>query len=202
MLIEENGLRILTDPGTFSTQQDNVTDIDIILITHEHADHFHVPSVKAILAHNPQAKIITNTAVGKLLEKEGITSYTVVEHGQSIIEKGVSIEGFGNEHAVIYKTFPVAQNTGYFIANRLFYSGDALTNPRKRVEILALPVAGPWLKTSEVIDYALEINPSVCFPVHDAVLSHLDVGIFALRMVFPSKNITLRVLEIDKKEEF
>ena len=202
MLIEENGLRILTDPGMFSTQQDTITHVDVILITHEHGDHFHVPSVKAVLANNPEAKIITNTAVGKLLAKEGMTSYTLVEQGDHIEEKGVSIEGFGNEHAVIYKTLPIAQNTGYFIANRLFYPGDALTNPGKQVEILALPVAGPWLKTSEAIDYALEINPKVCFPVHDAVLSHPDIGIFAPRMILPSKGIALRVLEIGKEEEF
>lgn len=40
LLIEENGVRILTDPGTYSTQQSEVKNIDFVLITHEHADHF------------------------------------------------------------------------------------------------------------------------------------------------------------------
>ena len=48
LLIEENGVRILTDPGTYSTQQSEVKNIDFVLITHEHADHFHIDSLKAL----------------------------------------------------------------------------------------------------------------------------------------------------------
>src|SRR3989344_5644853 len=50
--IEENGVRILTDPGTYSTQQSEVKNIDFVLITHEHADHFHIDSLKALLKNN------------------------------------------------------------------------------------------------------------------------------------------------------
>ena len=79
LIIEENGLRILTDPGTYSTSQNEAKNIDLILITHEHPDHYHVDSVKTILANNPQVKIITNTAVAKLLQKENIESAIVEE---------------------------------------------------------------------------------------------------------------------------
>ena len=72
LLVEENGVRILTDPGSYSTQQTQVKNIDFVLITHEHEDHLHVDSLKALLENNPQAKIITNKSVGALLEKEGI----------------------------------------------------------------------------------------------------------------------------------
>ncbi len=33
--------------------------------------------------------------------------------------------------------------------------------------ILALPLAAPWLKLSEAIDYAKEVRANICFPVHD-----------------------------------
>ena len=143
--------------------------IDIILITHEHGDHFHVDSLKKVLAHNPNAKIITNTAVGKLLEVENI-AYDILEQGDSKTEQGVLIEGFGEKHAVMYEGWGQVQNTGYFIENIFFYPGDAFTNPGKPVDILALPVAGPWMKISEAVDYALLIKPRVAFPVHDGIL--------------------------------
>ena len=41
------------------------------------------------------------------------------------------------------------------------------------MEILALPVAGPWLKISDAINYAKEIKPKICFPVHDGMLKFL-----------------------------
>lgn len=46
LLIEEEGLRILTDPGSYSTRQNDVQNIDVILITHEHPDHLHIESLK------------------------------------------------------------------------------------------------------------------------------------------------------------
>ncbi|MFA6099972.1 MAG: MBL fold metallo-hydrolase [Patescibacteria group bacterium] len=171
LLIEEGGLRILTDPGSYSTLPDGLNSIDLILLTHEHQDHLHIDSLKTVLKNNPQAKVLTNKTVGSLLEKEGI-AYQLIEDGQSVTEKGILVEGFGKEHAVIYPTIPVTENIGLFIAGKLFYPGDALTEPHHPVEILALPVAGPWLKLSEAIDYALKLKPRVCFPVHDGILKN------------------------------
>lgn len=165
------GKRILTDPGMFTVEaQEKVDNLDVILITHEHTDHLHVESLKKVIAKNPDARVITNTAVGKILTAEGIT-FELVEHGQSTAIDGVSIEGFGNEHAEIYGDYGRVQNTGYLIASRLFVPGDAFTNPGKPVEILALPVAGPWMKVKEAIDYALAVKPKLAFPVHDGILS-------------------------------
>ena len=45
LLIEVNDKRILTDPGKFTSDQNGLTDIDLILITHEHADHLHTESL-------------------------------------------------------------------------------------------------------------------------------------------------------------
>lgn len=171
MLVEESGLRILVDPGTYTTAQNGLENLDIILITQEHADHYDINSIKIVVSKNPGAKILTNSAVGSLLSKEGI-AYSILEHGQKATERGVAIEGIGDKHAVLYPTLPIAQNTGYMIAGRLFYPGDALTLPNRPVEILALPIAGPWLKLSEAIDYAKAVKPKVCFPVHDGILKN------------------------------
>lgn len=169
LLVEEKGLRILTDPGSYSVVPADIKDVDIILITHEHADHFHIESLAKVLKMNPRAKIITNKSVGKLLDKESI-SYEVVEDGQNKTVEGVLIEGFGNNHNEIYKAFGLVQNTGYFIANQLFYPGDAFYNPKKKIDILALPVAGPWCKIKDSVKYALAVKPRVAFPVHDGSL--------------------------------
>jgi L-ascorbate metabolism protein UlaG (beta-lactamase superfamily) len=201
LLIEENGVRILTDPGTYSTQQNEVKNIDFVLITHEHADHFHIDSLKTLLKNNPQAKVVTNKSVGALLEKEGI-AFSVVEDGQKFDASGVLIEGFGKNHALMYTSIPPIQNTGYFIANKLFYPGDAFTNPGKQVEILALPVAGPWMKLPEAIDYALLIKPETCFPVHEGILKAPGTTHRIPPQILEPKGIKFVVLEIDKEHEF
>ncbi|MEK7103015.1 MAG: MBL fold metallo-hydrolase, partial [Patescibacteria group bacterium] len=79
LLIEQNGTRILTDPGVWTSQQNDLTDVDIIIITHQHPDHFSINSVKALIANNPRAQIITNSSVGELLKTEGI-AFQILEN--------------------------------------------------------------------------------------------------------------------------
>lgn len=176
LVIEEGDLRILTDPGAYSTLQNEAQGLDLILITHEHQDHFHVESLKTVLKNNPNATIATNKGVGALLDKEGI-SYKIVADGEQVEFKKVLIEGLGRDHAIIYPSWKAVENTGYFIANKLFYPGDAFFDPKRLVDVLALPVAGPWMKISEAIDYALTLKPRVAFPVHDGMLQKDKIGV-------------------------
>lgn len=175
LLIQTNSLTILTDPGAFSTEQNSITGIDIILITHEHADHLHTDSLKDVLKNNPEAKVITNSGVGKKLDEVGI-QYSLLEGRNQTEVEGISIEAFDGKHEEIFEEIGQVQNTGYFIDSKLFYPGDSFHNPEKPVDVLALPVAGPWCKIPDAIRYALSIKPKKAFPVHDGMLQVERIG--------------------------
>ena len=202
MLVEEKGLRVLTDPGAYSTAQNEIKNIDIVLITHEHQDHLHIDSLKTVLHHNPKARIITNKSVGKILTEQNI-EHEIVGHGEHILIEDLNIEGYGEKHAEIYSTVTNVENTSYFIGSRLFYPGDAFYNPKKKVEIPALPVAGPWMKISEAIDYAKEIKPEIAFPVHDGMFlpGRGNVAHRVPSNVLPSFGIKFVILEESKETE-
>ncbi|MDB5239207.1 MAG: fold metallo-hydrolase [Candidatus Parcubacteria bacterium] len=169
MVIHTGEATIVTDPGVFSVEEhDKIQHADIILITHEHADHFHIESVKAMHKRIPGASIIANDTVAELLAKEGIEHH-VMRHGDAVDVKGVHIEAFGEKHALMHRSIPQSSNVGFFIEKRFFYPGDAFTTPGGSVDVLALPVAGPWMKVAEAIDYALEVKPRIAFPVHDGM---------------------------------
>ncbi len=169
LYIEHQGLRVLTDPGIWSDLPTTLPVIDVLLITHEHGDHLHTPSVKNILAVSPSARVISNSSVAAILAKEGIT-IEVVDDGKKTVVNGISIEGFGKLHGEIYEKFGQVENTGYMIGDTFFYPGDSFYNPSRPVDILALPVAGPWMHMREAINYAKEMKPRVMFPVHDGFL--------------------------------
>ena len=198
---EVNGKRIMTDPSNFdyggaSTDEQG---IDLVLITHEHADHLHIDTLKIILQNNPEAKVITNTSVGKLLAEAGI-DFTKVEDGENFDFEGIKISGFGDKHAQIYEDYGMVQNTGYII-NDLCYPGDSFSLPNAKVDILALPVLGPWMKMSMAIDYAKELKPRVCFPVHYAPLKPFAKFIYTIPENFLTKaGIEFKKLEIGKEE--
>ena len=169
LLIEIDGAKILTDLGSWNPEIPDVSDLNAILITHEHADHFDIEKLKMLLSKNLQAKVITHAAVGSKLQEVGI-EYMPIESGERIEVGGVSIESCGTDHAIIYGSSSPCRNTGYFIADTFYIPGDALHDtPSRRVEILALPTGGPWMKVSEAIDYAKSLKPKVVIPIHDAM---------------------------------
>ena len=144
LVIEVNGKKILTDPGTFTTGQNEEKGVDLVLITHEHPDHFHIDSLKIVLQNNPNARVVTNSDTAKKLEEQGI-KYEIVGDGEQTSLENILIEGMGKLHAEVYPGIPLCENTSYFINNQLFYPGDALYLPGRPVQLLALPVAGPWI---------------------------------------------------------
>ena len=64
----------------------------------------------------------------------------------------------------------LVENAGYMIADKFYFPGDNFHNPGQPVDILALPVAGPWMKMSEAIDFAKEIKARTAFGVHDGMI--------------------------------
>lgn len=167
LLIETKGKRILTDPGSYTINtHSNLENIDCILYTHDHQDHFHLESLKAIIHKNPQIIIYANDSVSGLLEKENIRHIKLV-HNDNVSLGTILIVGLGEKHAEMHSSIPQISNLGFFIDSKLWYPGDAFTNPERSVEILTLPVSGPWMKIGEAVDYALSIKPKVVIPVHD-----------------------------------
>ncbi len=201
LVIEIRGVRFLTDPGNYTTSQNEAKNIDCVVISHEHTDHLHVESVKTILKNNPNAIVVSNDSVGKILSKENIPFIKVAD-GESYKIRDVVITGHGLKHAPIYKEYEQVENTGYFFDEKLFYPGDALTIPNQPVDILAFPVTGPWIKISEAMDYALAVKPRIAFPVHDANLVNQKGITVRLPAIFlPPAGIQFLVLEINKEKE-
>jgi L-ascorbate metabolism protein UlaG (beta-lactamase superfamily) len=206
LLIETKGKKILTDPGMYSADAHaSLTGIDFILYTHEHADHFHLESLKELLKKNPTATIYANVSAGDLLEKEDIP-YTLVEHGSDFtLGEEIDLKGFGTDHAIIHESLGRMDNTGFLIDKRLWYPGDSFTNPDIEVEILALPVAGPWMKISGAIDYCLMLKPKIAFPVHDAIIEPNLRKSFLQRMpgmIFGKVGIEFVPLDAGETKEF
>jgi len=202
LVIETKGKRIMTDPGFFTVkEQEKESNIDLILITHEHADHLSIDSLKKILVKNPKAVIITNNGVGKILKDAGI-KYEVLKNKTAKDFSGVEIETHDCKHEEIFQDYGQVFNTAFFVDKTLFYPGDSFYNPGKIVEILVLPVAGSWTRIKDAIKYTLEIKPQKCFPVHDGLLNFLGASHEVLNFALSVFNIDFRSFEDKKEEEF
>jgi L-ascorbate metabolism protein UlaG (beta-lactamase superfamily) len=85
-LIRLNGITLLTDPCLFKMpffpryidlpfELKLLKNIDYVLISHGHRDHFDVPSLKIIKEANPNATYLIPLEMGKMLESLGIRNY-------------------------------------------------------------------------------------------------------------------------------
>lgn len=206
LVVAIDGVTILTDPGMYSWQEQSVmTGIDAVLITHEHGDHYHGDSVKAIVKNNPKVRIITNSGVGRQLAAIGV-AYEKVEGRDKTAVGGVSVESFDCRHEEIYEDWGQVQNTAYFIGQKLFFPGDAYCVPGVPVEVLALPVAGPWCRIGDAIRYGLKIMPLKAFPVHDGMFGRGNPSSNILEQIvgqiYKEKGVRFVGMRAGDKKEF
>ena len=63
VLIETAGQRVLVDPGDFSTAWRGLTDLDAVLVTHQHPDHADPVWLPRLLDANPNAMVAVESSV-------------------------------------------------------------------------------------------------------------------------------------------
>lgn len=168
--LETAGQVLVVDPGNFTTDFVVTDNIAAIVVTHEHADHFDPDTLMAIYDKNPNAVFVSLPSI--VNKMPGHKSQAVRPDDK--IEIGpFALKFFGGKHALIHVTLPIIDNLGVIINDTVYYPGDSFTLPGRPVDVLALPVGGPWLKVSETMDFLTAIKPLLVFPTHDAVLSDL-----------------------------
>jgi L-ascorbate metabolism protein UlaG (beta-lactamase superfamily) len=169
--VEDDGKILIVDPGNFTSDFIAPENVVAVVVTHEHPDHFDHEQLAAIIDKNPDAVIVGHEAVVSQIE---VFETKAVRAGDTLTIGPFSLEFFGGEHALIYKTMPVVANLGVMVNDLLYYPGDSFTTPGKPVDTLAVPASAPWMKMSEAMDFLADIKPRFAFPTHDAILS--DIG--------------------------
>lgn len=191
LLVEEQSQAILIDPGNFTytakvLDLNKLNQLDYILITHEHADHFYLPFIKELIAKFPKAKIISNPSVVSILQKENIAASA---EGNEFIQLETIT------HEKLWDKEP-PQNTVFKLFGKLTHPGDSLHFQTKSA-ILALPLQAPWGSTTQAVEKALEIKPKVIIPIHDwHWKDEVRSGMYQrLKTFFAKKNIDFKTLE-------
>lgn len=167
--VEKDDQVLVVDPGAYTTDFIAPDHVAGIVITHEHPDHYDTELVAAIIDKNPDAVIVAHSSLTATIEA---FQTLAVEAGDTLSLGPFELEFFGGTHATISPSLPVPANLGVMVNDLLYYPGDSFTVPEDRyIDTLALPVAAPWLKLSETIEFLHAVHPHTVFPTHDAILS-------------------------------
>jgi L-ascorbate metabolism protein UlaG (beta-lactamase superfamily) len=173
--LEQDGTALVIDPGVWSGDG-ALSGASAVLVTHEHADHLDPDAVRAAMSSEPGLELWANAAVAGQFADFGGRVHTV-DHGDTFTAAGFDVHVYGRHHAQIHRDVPIIANTGFAVNGQVFHPGDSLTVPEDRVTTLLLPIAAPWLKTAEMIDYAREVAPQRAYAIHDAILNANGIGL-------------------------
>ena len=166
LMVENNGAVLLCDPVEITGQLPTFTNVTALVITHKHGDHFQPEVVNKIIAANPQIKVFTTEE-----NASSIPGATAVTDGDLVNVDGFDLRFFGKDHAAIIPGQIPCQNIGVVINGAVANPGDSFDMPPEKVDLLCVPVSGPWCKTVEALDYMKSVASANAIPFHDAILS-------------------------------
>ena len=163
-------VRILLDPGNLTPALGDLGALDALLVTHAHPDHVHPDQVRRARAGAP-APVHGPRSVIDGLADAGLDDLHAVSSGDVLSIGPVKVVATASAHAPIYGDVLLVENMTYRIGDRLVAPGDSFAPVTAPVDVLLLPLAGPWMKLADTIDYLREVTPEVAVLVHDAGLA-------------------------------
>lgn len=178
VLVEAAGARVLFDPGSFSTPATfELTDLDAIVVTHQHPDHLDRDRIGALVSANPRARLLAEPETAQSLE-----GWDTTADGATVTIAGVTLTGVGSRHAEILPTLPRVGNVGIVVSAdgepTFFHPGDTYEYRPANIDILALPLSAPWAKISETVEFLQAVAPRTAFPIHDCTIAEPAYGIY------------------------
>jgi L-ascorbate metabolism protein UlaG (beta-lactamase superfamily) len=166
LMFDFAGKVIYIDPASMFADYSTLPKADLILITHEHGDHWDLKAIQALT--KPDTTLIINQGLTKQLPNG-----TAMKNGDSKTVAGISIEAVPAYNPE--KPFhPKGNGNGYvlsFADKRVFVAGDTENVPEikalKNIDVAFLPMNLPYTMTPEqVADVAKAMKPKILYPYH------------------------------------
>ena len=174
LLVEAADRRILIDPGGWSSGFEELTGLDAIFVTHQHADHLDVARFPALLSGNPQAQVHADPQSAAILADTGL-HVGVLSAGQDLSVGDVRVRPLGKMHAFNHDWVPNVANVGLRLQGDggpgLIHPGDALDADPGDVDLLPVPVNAPWCAVRDTIAFVRRVAPRAIVPIHDGLLA-------------------------------
>ncbi|MGR3322801.1 MAG: MBL fold metallo-hydrolase [Pseudooceanicola sp.] len=165
---------IYNDPVGDAADYADFPEPDLILVTHEHGDHYNADTLSALVGSNTQ--LLTNPAVFDMLPDGLKARATSIGNGEEATLLGLKVEAIPayNTTEDRLQYHPEGRDNGYvlnFDGLRVYIAGDTEDIPEMRaltdIDVAFLPFNLPYTMTEEQAASAVaEFKPGYVYPYH------------------------------------
>lgn len=154
-------------------------DVDAVLFTHDHLDHYDPHAVPEIAAAAPHTIFVGPDSCLELARRDGIAEgrLTRLNRGQTVQVKGARVSAVYAEHLTVGE--PAVDAVGLVIelgGIRLYHTGDTVYNEQLQrsgkelgpVDVLMTPINGNFavMNSLDAVLYTKDVGPRVVIPMH------------------------------------
>ena len=172
---------------------------DVILVTHEHADHLDAKAIEQLTKEG--TVVVTNPRSNELLStspSEGLGEILVLKNGDSHQLDALTIDAVPayNSSADKQQFHPQGRDNGYVLTMaglRFYIAGDTEDIPEladvKNIDVCFLPCNLPFTMTPDQLAHAAKmVQPKVLFPYH-----YGQTSVEAMLHALEGTNIDVRI---------
>jgi L-ascorbate metabolism protein UlaG (beta-lactamase superfamily) len=192
--MEVPGMVIYADPVGDPAAYAGLPPPDLILVTHEHGDHYKAETLAALVG--AETRLLTNPAVHAMLPADLQARATAVANGESTAANAIPITAVPayNRTADRLQYHPQGRDNGYVLevdGRRIYIAGDTEDIPEMRalegIDIAFLPMNLPYtMDVAQAASAVAAFGPRVVYPYH---YGESDIAEFA-RLVTEGGGVT------------
>jgi len=175
LVFEFKNLTIHIDPVMQEGDYSRMPKADLIIVTHQHSDHFDLTAIKHLTKKETKL-IVSNECV---LSTEYLSNAEVLKNGEKTSVYGINIKAVP-AYNIKHKRpdgspfHPKGQGNGYILTfgdKNVYVAGDTENIPEMKVltdiDIAFLPMNLPYTMTPEMVaDAAKAFKPKILYPYH------------------------------------
>lgn len=203
LLVSAGYKNVLIDTGTYVFNEEGMKpedfqDVDLMLFTHEHFDHFDLENVKKVIELN-KPNIIAVKAISDILTSEKLgVQITEAVVGKVYKFEDYKIKAYKSTHGPLPTGVTPPEVIGYKVTDSegksVYTPGDTIKLADTGASVVAVPICGEVvLNIEQAKSELLRVGAKIAVPIHfDNPRFPVDVNDFAPAMA--DTNIEVKVL--------